>query len=65
MNLLILFLYNYDGKNLHVVDGKIYNLFFNPLTLEKIFVNTEFCCDFQVQAVYNAMRRDDRMKYFL
>lgn len=25
----------------------------------------KFCCIFQVQAVYNAMRRDDRMKYFL
>lgn len=32
---------------------------------EENYFDIGFCCTFQVQAVYNAMRRDDRMKYFL
>lgn len=32
-------------------------------TLQINLIPFDYC--FQVQAVYNAMRRDDRMKYFL
>jgi hypothetical protein len=35
------------------------------MILDEHTLDIEFCCIVQVQAVYNAMRRDDRMKYFL